>query len=83
MSRLRARTFGFVSVIWVGVSVFAAVPLFGERPEVFGAAEWLCVSAMLPLPIFVSIAVAFLLTEKPRIVSEERPNPDFDIRKLY
>jgi len=37
----------------------------------------------MPQPVFVVLAVVFLLTEQPRTITKRRPNPEYDIRKLY
>jgi hypothetical protein len=45
--------------------------------------EWLCGALLLPLPVLVGLALVFLLTEQPRTITEQHPNPDYDLRKLY
>ncbi len=83
VGRPRARFFGFLSVIWLGVSIWASFPFWDGWPESFGSLEWLCTTLLLPQPVFVVLGVVFLLTEQPHTMTVERPNPDYDIRKLY
>ena len=70
LGRPRARLFGFLSIIWLCVSICASLP-------------WLCSVLLVPQPVFVVLAVVFLRTEQPRTITEEHPNPDHDMRKLY
>jgi hypothetical protein len=79
----RARFFGFLSVIWLGVSILASFPFWDGWPQSFGYLEWVCTALLLPQPVFVVLAVAFALMEQPRTITEETPNPDYDVRKLY
>lgn len=81
--RPRARFFGFLSVVWLLVSFYASFPFLDGWPESFGYLEWLCAALYLPQPVFIILAGFFLLTEQPRTITEQRPNPDHDIRKLY
>jgi hypothetical protein len=81
--RPRARLFGSLSIIWLAVSVFASMPFWGGWPESFVYLEWLCSLLLIPLPILVVLTIVFLMTEQPRTTVEHRPNPDYDIRKLY
>jgi hypothetical protein len=83
VGRPRARFFGFLSVIWLLVSFCASFPFWNGWPETFGDLEWLCGALLLPQPVFVILGVIFLLTEQPRTITEQHPNPDYDIRKLY
>jgi hypothetical protein len=78
-----ARFFGFVSVVGLGVSICASFPFWNGCPESFGYLEWLCSVLLLLQPVFVVLAVIFLLTEQPRAISERHPNPDYDVRNLY
>jgi hypothetical protein len=82
IGRPRARFFGFLSLVWLAVSICASFPFWDGWPQTFGWMEWLCSVLLIPQPVFVVLAVVFLLTEKPRTIIEQ-PNPDYDIRKLY
>jgi hypothetical protein len=83
VGRPRTRFFGFLSAIWLPVSVCASFPFWDGWPQAFGELEWLCSALLAPQPVFVVFAVFFLLTERQRTIIEQRPNPDYDIRKLY
>jgi len=83
VGRPRARFFGFLSVIWLFISIGASFPFWDGWPQSFGYMEWLCSVLLVPHPVFVMLAVVFLLTEKPRTITEEHSNPEYDIRKLY
>jgi hypothetical protein len=78
-----ARFFGFLSLIWSAVSVCASFPFWDGWPQSFGWLEWSCSVLLIPQAAFVVLAVVFLLTERPRTIIEQHPNPDYDIRKLY
>jgi hypothetical protein len=79
----RARFFGFLSVIWLAVSICASFPFWDGSPQSFGYLEWLCTALLVPQPVFVTLAAIFLLTEQPRIITEHHQNPNYDIRNLY
>lgn len=81
--RPKARFFGFLSAIWLLVSFCASFPFWNGWPESFGYLEWLCGGLLVPQPVFVILAAIFLLTEQPRTITEQHPNPDYDIGKLY
>jgi hypothetical protein len=83
VGRPRARFFGFLSLIWLGVSFCASFPFWDGWPESFGYLELLCSALLIPQPVFGVVAVVFLLTEQPSTIVEQRRNPDYDIRKLY
>ena len=83
VGRPRARLSGFLSLIWLSVSVVASVPFWEGWPQVFDWLECVCIALMVPQPVFAMLAVVFLLTEQPRPIIEEHPNPDCDDRKLY
>ena len=83
VGRPRARFFGFLSIIWLGVSIGASFPFWDGWPQSFGYLEWLCSALLVPQPVFVVAAVVFLLTEQPRTITETHRNPEYDIRKLY
>src|SRR5688572_15490216 len=78
--RPRARLFGFLSLIWLCVSICASFPFWDGWPESFGYMEWLCSVLLVPQSVFVVLALVFLLREQPRIITERLPNPDHDIR---
>jgi hypothetical protein len=65
------------------VSICASFPFWGGWSQSFGWLEWLCSVLLVPQPVFVVLAVVFLLTEQPRTIIEQHPNPDCDLRKLY
>ena len=81
--RPRARFFGFLSTVWVGVFICASFPFWDGWPRSFGGLEWLCAALLVPQPALIVFAVVFFMTEKPRTITERRSNPDHDIRKLY
>ena len=83
IARPRARFFGFLSVIWLGVSLCASLPFWNGWPESFGYLEWLCGALLAPQPALAGLAIVFLLTEQPRAIVEHHGNADHDIRKLY
>ena len=83
VGRPRARFFGFLSLIWLGVSICASFPFWDGWPESFGYLEWLCSALLIPQVVLVALALVCLLREQPRTIVEKRPNPDYDIRKLY
>ena len=81
--RPRLRFIGLLSVIWLCVSVCAALPLWIGWVRPFGFVEWVCCILIVPEPLLIGLAVFLLLTEKPSGIVEHDPNPDYDIRKLY
>ena len=83
VGRPKARFFGFLSIIWFGVSLCASFPFWDGWPESFGYLEWLCGALIVPQPVLIALAVVFLLTEQPRTIVEEHRNPEYDRRKLY
>ena len=83
VGRPRARFFGFLSIIWLGVSLGASITFWDGWPKSFGYLEWLCSALLVPQPNFVVLAIFFWLTERPRTISEQHGNPDYDVRKLY
>ena len=52
-------------------------------PQNFTALDWVCGLLVVPEPVFILLAIAFGLAERPQAISEYRPNPDCDPRKLY
>jgi hypothetical protein len=82
-ARPRTRLFGWVSLLWIGVSLGASSAFWGGWPGSFGLFEWMCTALLLPHPVLVALALFYWRTESPRTVIEENPNPDFDLRKLY
>ena len=83
VGRPRARFFACLSVVWLGVSVCISIPFWDGWPWPFEYLEWLCVALLVPLPVFAGLALFFRLTERPRTIIEQCPNPDHDLRKLY
>jgi hypothetical protein len=83
IGRPKTRFFGFLSIIWLGVSICGSFPFWNGWPQSFGYLEWLCVALFALLPVFAGFALVFWLTEPPRAITELHPNPDYDIRKLY
>jgi hypothetical protein len=69
--------------IWLCVSICASFPFWDGWPHSFGYLEWLCSALLVPQPVFVLLAMTFLLTEQPCRITEEHPDPDPDPRKLY
>jgi hypothetical protein len=83
VGRPRARFFGFLSVIWLGVSCCVSFPFWNGWPKSFGWLEWLCSALLVPQLVFVVLAVLFRLREQPRTIITQDSNPDYDVRKLY
>jgi ATP/ADP translocase len=83
IGRPKARFFGVLSVIWLGVSLCASLPFWSGWPQSFGYLEWLCGGLIIPLPIFIGLALFFAVTEQPRTIIKQCPNADHDLRKLY
>ena len=83
LGKPRARFFGFLSVVWLAVSIWASFPFWHGWPQSFGYWEWLCSALLVPQPMFIIMFAIFLRTEQPRTISEQNPNPQYDARKLY
>src|SRR5262249_49278290 len=83
VGRPKARFFGFLAVAWLCVSCGASFPFWGGWPESFGSLEWIGAALVMPQPVFMVLAVVFLIKERPRTILQKHPNPDYDIRKLY
>ena len=83
VGRPRARFFGFLSVIWLGISICASIPFWDGWPQTFTGLDWLCSLVIVPQPVFIVLAVVFWFTEQSRTITEQHRNPDYDIRKLY
>ncbi|MCZ7638491.1 MAG: hypothetical protein M5U12_22045 [Verrucomicrobia bacterium] len=64
--RPRARFFGSLSIVWLSVSLCAGLRFWDGIPESLDYLEWLCVALIAPEPVFVVLAIGFLLTERPR-----------------
>lgn len=79
----KACLFRFLSIFWLLISVCAMSPFLTGWPESFGFLEFTCSGLILLEPVFVTLAIFFKLTEKPRTVVARRPNPNYDFRKLY
>jgi hypothetical protein len=43
----------------------------------------MCLLLPIPEPIFIVLAIAYMFVEKPTVITQHLPNPDYDIRKLY
>jgi hypothetical protein len=48
-----------------------------------GSFEWFCAGALVLQLVLAALALLFLINEKPRMMTEQRRNPDYDMRKLY
>ena len=83
VGRLRARAFGVLSLAWLGIALWGSHPFWSGWPQPFGGLEWWCLALVVPEPVFVILAVVFWRTEKPRIITEYRANPNYDPRNLY
>jgi len=84
VGRPKARLFGILALVWLGVCVAVSAPFWLDSwPPTFSGAEWLSLLLMLPEPVFLVLAIRFALTEQPRSITEHVPNPDHDLRKLY
>ncbi len=79
----KARFFTILAGAWLAVSFCASIPFWDGLPEPFSGFDWLCASVVLLEPGFITLALAFSRWERPRIVTEYRPNPDYDTRNLY
>ena len=75
--------FVFLSIIWLGVAICATFPFWDGWPQSFGYLEGLCIVLLVLQPVFDTLAIIFWLKEKPRTITEQQPNPDYDIGKLY
>ena len=82
MTRPKACFFTFLSGAWLPIAAVGAWLLCAGPSSSPGwhSAYWF---AVLPEPLFISLAVLFWSTEQPRLTREKQPNPDFDLRKLY
>jgi len=83
VGRPRARFFGFLSLIWLAVSIWASFPFWHGWPQSFGYWEWLCSALLVAQPVFIILFAIFLLNEQPRIITEQNSNSQYDPRKLY
>jgi hypothetical protein len=79
----RARFFGFLSVIWLAVTIGASFPFWDGWPDSFGSGERLCSVLLVLHLVFIVLALVFLLTERPRRFAEHLPNSPRDLRKMY
>ncbi len=79
----KALTFTFLAIIWLGVSVCASIPFWGGFPASFSWLEWLCVSLIVPEPVFIVTTLVLWLVEPPRTITHWQTNPDYDIRNLH
>ena len=83
VGRPKTRLFFILSVAWLVVSVPASFPFLDGWPESFSEIELLATLLIAPHPIFIALAVWFSRTERPCIIEQELPNPDYDPNKLY
>ncbi len=83
IGRPKARFFGFLSVVWLLVSVCASIPFWCPWPQRVTDLDWLCVLLIAPHPVFIVLALVFRLTERPRTIVQRRVHPDCDARNLY
>jgi hypothetical protein len=81
--RPKTRLFLLLSASWLVVSVPALFPFLDGWPKEFSEVEVLATLLIAPHPVFVVLAVFFWRTERPCIIEQEIPNPDYDPRKLY
>jgi hypothetical protein len=83
VGRPKARLFGFLSIIWLLVSVAASFGLRAQWPPSFSGLNLLCAVLLAFQLVFIVLAVVFWLVEQPRTIIEQHPNPDYDPRNLY
>jgi hypothetical protein len=79
----RMNFFLGLSVVWIGVSLFASMPFWDGWPETFGFSEWLGLAGLILHPILLSAAVFLFFTETPKDRTVWMPNPEHDLHKLY
>jgi hypothetical protein len=79
----KARWFTSLAGAWLAISFVASIPFWDGLPRPFSHFDWLCASVVLLEPGFIALALAFSRWERPRTVSEYRPNPNYEVRKLY
>jgi hypothetical protein len=80
--RPKTTLFAVLSLVWFGVCAAASGPFwFDSWPPSFSRGEWLCLSIMLPEPIFIFLTIKNALTEQPK--TSPLANPRHDLRKLY
>jgi hypothetical protein len=79
----KARLFGFLSVIWTGVLIGASIPFWNGSSPTFSALDWMWALLLVPEPVFIGLAIAFWIWEKPRTIIERQPNPSYDPRNYY
>jgi len=82
VGRPRARLFGFLSILWLGVSLCASFPFWKGWPESFGYVEWVCGALLVAHAVLVTLAIRFLLTEQPRAFVEQHHSPRSNTREL-
>lgn len=81
--RPKAQWCGLLSLLWLGVSLLSWSRFSDGWPYVFEYMDWLCIALVLPLPVFVILAVFYFFTEKPRAFMRSCRDPDYDLRNLY
>ena len=83
VGRPTTRLFLLLSASWLVVSVPALYPFLDGWPKSFSEVEWLATLLIAPHPVFIILAIFFWRTERPCIIEQNIPNPDYDLRKLY
>ena len=81
--RPRTRFFGFLTVVWLGVSLCASLPFWRGWPTTFGDLEWICGALLLLQGVFGILTFVFFFSEPQRTIREQRQNRDHDVGKLY
>jgi hypothetical protein len=83
VGRPKTRLFLLLSAIWLIVSVPASFPFLDGWPQSFSELEFLAILLIAPHPIFIALAIFFCRTERPCIIEEHLPNPDYDPKNLH
>jgi len=81
--RSRARLFGLLTSMHLPISAGALVACEEGWPVQPGSFEWFCAGALVMQLVLAALALFFLINEKPRMMTEQRRSPDYDMRKLY
>jgi len=83
VGRPKTRLFLILSLAWLVVSVPASFPFLDGWPQSFSEIEFIALLLIAPHPIFIIMAFSYCRTERPRVIEQHLPNPDYDPRKLY
>ncbi len=83
VGRPKARFFLFLSVVWLVVSICAGILVCSGSVELFPFYWWACIFLLALQVLFILFAVTFAIIEKPRIIVQHLPNPDYDAHNLY